>query len=65
MDFLLENVAVFLPLLLIDLGLRVYALIDILKQDRVVRWNNKAVWIIIACVVNFGWIFYFFFGKEE
>lgn len=61
----LELLPLILPVLLIDLGFKIYALIDILKQDRRVRWNNKVVWIIISFVINFGWIFYFLFGRDE
>lgn len=65
MEQLVELLPVLLPILAIDFGFKIYSLIDILRQDRVVRWNNKVVWIIIAVLVNFGWIIYFFFGREE
>ncbi len=60
-----ELLPLLIPLLLIDWGFKIYVLIDILKEDRIVRWNNKIIWILIAFLVNFGWIFYFLFGREE
>lgn len=62
---LIELLPLLLPVLLIDLGFKIYALIDILKQDRRVRWNNKVIWIIVSFVINFGWVFYFLFGRDE
>ena len=54
-----------LPVLLIDLGFKIYSFIDILKEDRRVRWDNKIIWILICVLVNFGWIAYFLFGRDE
>ena len=53
------------PLLLIDIGFKIFAIIDIMKVDRVVRWNNKIIWVLISVLVNYGWIFYFLFGRDE
>ena len=65
MERLIEILPLLIPILLIDLGFKVYAFIDILKEDRRVRWDNKVVWIIISVVINYGWIFYFLFGRDE
>ena len=64
-DKFIELLPLILPILLIDLGFKIYAFIDILKEDRRVRWDNKIIWIVISIVINFGWIFYFLFGREE
>ena len=61
----IELLPLLLPLFLIDIGFKIYALIDILKEDRRVRWNNKIIWILISVLVNYGWIFYFLFGRDE
>lgn len=65
MERLLELLPLLLPILVIDLGFKVYAFIDIMKEDRRVRWNNKVVWILISVLINYGWIFYFLFGRDE
>jgi 4-amino-4-deoxy-L-arabinose transferase-like glycosyltransferase len=62
---LIELLPLFLPIILIDFGFKIYALIDILKEDRRVRWNNKIIWIAISILINFGWILYFLFGRDE
>ena len=62
---ILDLLPLLLPILLIDWGFKVYAIIDIYKVDREVRWNNKIIWVLISVLVNFGWIFYFLFGREE
>ncbi len=61
----LEVLPLLIPIFVIDFGFKIYALIDILKEDRVVRWNNKIIWILISFLINFGWIFYFLFGRDE
>ena len=62
---ILDLLPLLLPILLIDWGFKVYAIIDIFKVDREVRWNNKIIWVLISVLLNFGWIFYFLFGREE
>ena len=61
----IELLPLFIPIILIDLGFKIYAFIDIMKEDRRVRWNNKIAWILISILINYGWIFYFLFGREE
>lgn len=62
----LEILPLILPLLLIDMGTRVYAVIDILKPDRKVTLNNnKVAWIIIAALVNIAGIIYLLVGRDE
>lgn len=64
-DQIIELLPLLIPIVLLDLGFKIYAMIDILKEDRRVRWNNKVIWILISFLINFGWIFYFLFGREE
>ena len=54
------------PVLLIQLGLIVLALYDLLKSERRVRGDNKLVWGLIIVFVNLiGPILYFVVGREE
>jgi hypothetical protein len=54
-----------LPLVLIELGLMVIALLDVVKRERV-RGGNKVVWIVVIVAVQvFGPIAYLLFGREE
>lgn len=60
-----ELIPLLLPIILIDLGFRIFAIVDIIKEDRRVKGNNKIVWILVIALVNFGWIIYFLLGRDE
>jgi hypothetical protein len=54
-----------LPLVLIELGLIAFALVDLIKRKKV-KGGNKWVWGIIIVLLNFiGPIIYFVLGREE
>jgi hypothetical protein len=54
-----------IPIVIIEIGLMVWALVDVVKRERV-RGGNKVVWILIIVLVNlFGPIVYFIWGREE
>jgi len=65
LEQLIQLFPLLIPIFLIDFGFKIYAFIDILKEDRRVRWDNKIIWIVISVVINFGWILYFLFGRDE
>lgn len=61
-----ELLPLLLPILLIDLGLKIYAIIDLIKEERRVKGNNKIIWILVIALVNvFGWMIYFLAGRDE
>jgi ABC-2 type transport system ATP-binding protein len=54
------------PLLLLQLGLLVFAIADLLRDDRAVRWNNKGLWAVIIVLVNvIGPVLYFLVGRVD
>ena len=54
------------PLLLIQLGLLVLAVADLLRDDRRVRGGSKPMWALIIVFVNLiGPIVYFLIGRDE
>ena len=54
-----------IPLILLELGLLIWALVDCLKRERV-KGGNKVVWILVIVLVNFiGPILYLLLGREE
>jgi hypothetical protein len=54
-----------IPIVIIQIGLMVWALVDVVKRERV-RGGSKLVWILIIVLVNlFGPIVYFIWGREE
>jgi hypothetical protein len=67
MDILSKYVEFLIPLLLINLALLIFSLIDIFKRDvQSIRGNNKVVWVLIVVLFNFfGPIAYFLFGRKD
>lgn len=65
LNIIMDLLPLIIPVILIDLIFKVYALVDILKEDRVVKGGNKIIWIIVCMVINFGWVIYLIFGKDE
>ena len=62
-----ELLPILIPYVIIELGLRVFALFSVLKAKR----NNEkfrfdpTIWIILVCFVNFAWLAYFLFGRID
>ena len=54
------------PVVIIQIGLMIAALIDLEKEERRVRGGRKVVWALIVIFVNiFGPILYFTVGRED
>ena len=54
------------PLVLLQLGLLIFAIADLLRDDRAVRWNNKGLWAVVIVLVNvIGPILYFLVGRVD
>jgi hypothetical protein len=69
MDADLQSIAGMLPflipLLLLDLGLLVFALVDLARRKRV-RGGNKIVWILVIVLIEIiGPIIYLTLGRQE
>ncbi len=61
-----ELILLLVPLLLIQLGLMVLAIVDLLRDDRRVRGGSKGVWAVVIVFVNlFGPILYFLVGRDD
>jgi hypothetical protein len=58
--------AVLIPILVIQLGLLVWALYDLTRPARKVKGGSKVVWALIIIFVSFvGPILYFLVGRED
>ncbi len=58
-------VAALVPLVLLQLGLLAWALIDVAKRERV-KGGSKLVWVlVILLVATLGPIAYLIWGREE
>jgi hypothetical protein len=59
-------VLILLPLVLIELGLVVFSLVDLVRPERRVVGNNKLVWaLIIVLVGTIGPIVYLLAGRKQ
>lgn len=55
-----------IPLVLIDLGMVIFCIVDLYRPDRRVKGNNKLVWLLVILLVStFGWLAYLLFGRQE
>src|SRR4051812_35192195 len=54
------------PIALVQLGLLVAAIIDLLRDDRAVRGGNKGLWAVVIVFVNLiGPVLYFLVGRLD
>jgi len=54
-----------LPLIIVEIALLVYAILDVVKPERIVKGGNKTIWVLIIVFVNFiGPIIYLTVGRE-
>ena len=61
-----QIIALVAPIILIQLGLMIAALLDLEKDERRVRGGNKLVWVLVIVFINvIGPIVYFLAGREE
>jgi hypothetical protein len=55
-----------LPLVLIDLAVVIYCIVDLYKPERRVRGGNKTIWLFVILLINtLGWLAYLLAGREE
>jgi ABC-2 type transport system ATP-binding protein len=61
-----ETLLLLVPLVVVQLGLMILAVVDLLRDDRRVRGGNKGVWAVVIVFVSLiGPILYFLAGREE
>jgi hypothetical protein len=61
-----DIVALFLPLVVLQLVLLVAALYDLTRPERRVKGDSKVVWaLIVIFVATIGPILYFLVGRED
>lgn len=64
LDKVKEFVPLLIPILILQLGLMIAALIDLIKREK--TKGPKWVWILVIVLVNiFGPIIYFIAGRDE
>ncbi len=61
-----QIVALVAPIIVIQVGLLIAALIDLGREERRVRGGNKLVWVLVIVFINIvGPIVYFVAGRED
>ena len=61
-----QIIALLIPIVVIQLGLMIAALVDLERDERRVRGGSKLVWALVIVLVNiFGPILYFMVGRED
>jgi hypothetical protein len=61
-----QIIALLVPIIVIQVGLMIAALVDLERSERRVRGGSKLVWAIVIVFVNIvGPIIYFVAGREE
>jgi hypothetical protein len=61
-----QIIALLVPIVVIQLGLMIAALVDLEREDRRVRGGSKLVWALVIVFVNvLGPILYFVAGRDE
>jgi hypothetical protein len=55
-----------LPLVVLQLGLLIWALIDLTRPERRVRGDSKLIWALVIIFISFfGPLLYFIIGRED
>lgn len=61
---IIKFIPLLIPILLLQIGLQIYALVDLYRQPKV--RGNKWIWVAIIILLEiFGPILYFFVGRKE
>jgi ABC-2 type transport system ATP-binding protein len=57
---------ILVPILILQVGLMLYALYDLFQEDRRVKGESKILWAVVIFFVNIiGPLIYFFVGRDE
>lgn len=61
----MNDIVLIIPLVVIEFGLLIFALVDLVKRPKV-KGDNKLLWgILIVLVGIIGPLVYFILGREE
>ncbi len=65
-DQFLATLPILIPLILAELALVAYCLVDIFRPERRVRGGNKLVWALVVLLIGtLGPLAYLFWGRED
>ncbi|HES4517680.1 TPA: PLDc N-terminal domain-containing protein [Streptococcus pyogenes] len=65
MEFIREYLPILIPIVVLEIGLMIYALSHVLKHDNF-KFGNKAMWIVVVVLIQIiGPILYLIIGKDN
>lgn len=65
-DALLKYLPLLVPIVLIEMGLLIFALLDLLKRPEEQLKGSKTMWLLIVVLINIiGPIIYFALGRKD
>lgn len=65
MEFIREYLPILIPIVVLEIGLMIYALIHILKHNKF-KFGNKVMWIVVVVLIQIiGPVFYLMIGKDD
>lgn len=65
MEFIREYLPILIPIVVLEIGLMIYALSHVLKHDNF-KFENKAMWIVVVVLIQIiGPILYLIIGKDN
>ncbi len=65
MDRFLDLLPLLIPLIIIQLSLQIYCIVDLIKREKV-RFDNKLLWGAVIILFNvIGPVVYLVFGRSE
>lgn len=65
MEFIREYLPILIPIVVLEIGLMIYALAHILKHNKF-KFGNKVMWIVVVVLMQIiGPIFYLMIGKDN
>lgn len=65
MEFIREYLPILIPIVVLEIGLMIYALTHILKHNKF-KFGNKVMWIVVVVLIQIiGPIFYLMIGKDN
>lgn len=60
-----EYIPILIPLIILQIGLAIYAVVDVFKHPHY-KFGNRVFWVSICAFISFlGPIIYFAFGRGE
>ena len=65
MEFIREYLPILIPIVVLEIGLMIYSLSHVLKQNKF-KFGNKAMWITVVVLIQIiGPILYLTIGKDN